>query len=140
VPDSNRKKIWLTIEAGLKTITQLDTVYFGMPPLDEIRVIGIIPMLDPHERLSKVGNKEQSLQFALRYQGEKGTVHALYQYEDLAPVIKAKMDELRNTHRLGGAGEKLWRDLILQSEKWLYPDSEHPETGVDLNYVVEYAP
>lgn len=120
------------METALKEISPLIDVYFGMAPLGKADAMAIIPSQDDFIRSSKLTTRN-SLNVAIRYVVQQAFQDPLYEYEDVAPLIKAKMDSNRTWDGIA-------YDTILQNERWLYPDSEHPDTGVDLNYVIEYAP
>lgn len=127
---STRRQIIEAIIAALETIGDIDHVVYGMAVLGEKNVAAIVPNVDDFSRSSKL-TKRGALMFAIRTIVPEMHQQALYEYEDLAPQIKSAM-----------AADKTWGglayDTILQSEKWLYPDSEHADTGVDINYLVEY--
>lgn len=138
MPDSARKTLWKDIETALKEIEHLSlrTVYFGRAPVGETDVIAIIPAEDDYQRSFKgATTNEHSLAFTLRYVIAEALQPALMQYEDVAPLIKAKMEELRTDLKAA----KEIREMAPQSEKWIYADADHPDTGVDLNYVVFYS-
>src|SRR5689334_24097533 len=103
-----------------------------MAPLSKTNVLAIIPRSDEFERSSKTTTRNRLL-FAIRYVVPQAFEQALLEYETVAPLIKAKMAA---DLKWGG----LAYDTLLQNETWLYPDSEHPDTGIDLNYQIEYAP
>lgn len=130
--DSNRKQIWKKMETALKEITALKGVSFGLTDIGADKILEIIPMTDPFERSSKTTNKN-ALEFVLRVICPAMVQSALYEYEDLAPLIKAKMVANRKWDGLA-------YDTILQQEKWLWADAQHPDTGVDMHYVIEYDP
>lgn len=123
------------METALNQITELHKVVYGLPDLAEKNVLGIIPLTDDFERSSKSTNRN-AFNVALRIIIPEMFQQALYEYEDVAPLIKAKMEALR----LELKGENKGYDLLLQSEKWLYPDAEHRDTGVDMTYSIQYAP
>lgn len=130
--DSVRKQIFKKMETALKEISPLIDVFFGMAPLGKSDALAIVPSQDDFIRSTKL-DRRNSLNVAIRYVVKEAFQQALYEYEDVAPLIKAKMDSNRTWDGIA-------YDTILQNERWLYPDSEHPDTGVDLNYVIEYAP
>lgn len=129
---STRKQIIEAVVAALEQIGDIDEVVYGMAELGKKNSAAIVPNLDDFSRSSKT-TRRAIFMFAIRTIVPEMHQQALYEYEDLAPQIKAVMN-----------ADKTWTglayDTILQSEKWLYPDALHPDTGVDINYLIEYKP
>lgn len=120
------------MEAALNEITALETGGYGMASLKEKNSVAIVPSKNAHDRSSKLTDRDDFI-FQLRVVVSAKFQQALYEYEDVAQLIKAKMDANR---KWGG----LAYDTKLGDEDWFYPDENHPDTGVNMNYTIEYDP